>query len=257
MKALFHFRLAPVDAEKLFPQVCRALEYWTEQRSRSRHPRLWRLTDWLNRKGPASEERLRRRRQLRLVLSLVFWALGLFLLVPFLYSPQDLALPGLAGGAAFALSTLLLWRNQRKLLGILGLATGGILTVGTLGSTAVPVSLLYLGAFLLITGIFAFALPKRAKRNRFETPAAQMLQARGALPKGADVHVSFTESAMVIQDENEVPFDLITSVLETEDLFFALFQDRVFPLQKKELTGQKLDHFRAFLEQHTKLVPLN
>lgn len=257
MKALFLFRLAPVDAEKLFPQVCRALEYWTEQRSRSRHPGLWKLTDSFNGKGKAPEERLHRRRQLRLVLSLIFWALGLFLLVPFLYSPKDLVFPGLAGGAAFALSTLLLWRNQRKLLGILGLATGGILTVGTLGSTAVPVSLLYLGAFLLITGIFAFTLPKRAKRNRFETPAVQMLQARASLPEGADVHVSFTEQAMVIQDENEVPFDVITSVLETEDLFFVLFQDRVFPLQKKELADQKLDNFRTFLEKHTKIVPLN
>ena len=127
MKTLFLFRFGSIQPDALLPQVCKALQFCTEQTSRQRFPRLWKLTDLLN--GHKKSGSSASRRKFRLAFSLVLWVLGLLLLVPFLYDPEGLPVLGLTGGAAFALSMLILWKNQRVVLALCGLVTGGILSV--------------------------------------------------------------------------------------------------------------------------------
>lgn len=100
----FSFRLWPLDAERLRPQVRRALEKRTELLSRQQCPRIWALTDRLNRVEQVSSGSLQHRRQLRLILGLVDGALGLFLLLPGLMDPGALPLPLLVGAACFGFS---------------------------------------------------------------------------------------------------------------------------------------------------------
>lgn len=100
----FSFRLSPLDAERLRPQVRRALEKRTELLSRQRCPRIWALTDRLNRVEQVSSGSLQHRRQLRLILGLVDGALSLFLLLPGLMDPGALPLPLLVGAACFGFS---------------------------------------------------------------------------------------------------------------------------------------------------------
>ncbi len=93
----FSFRLSPLDAERLRPQVRRALEKADGAAlPAARCPRIWALTDRLNRVEQVSSGSLQHRRQLRLILGLVDGALGLFLLLQAHGSRRPAA--ALAGG---------------------------------------------------------------------------------------------------------------------------------------------------------------
>ena len=104
MEPTFLFQPTPLDAAALRPQVRRALERRTELLSRQRCPRIWALTDRLNRVEQVSSGSLQLRRQLHLILGLVDGALGLFLLLPGLMDPGALPLPLLVGAACFGFS---------------------------------------------------------------------------------------------------------------------------------------------------------
>lgn len=95
-----HFVFIPTsyDREQLLPQVSRALEKQTELASRQRYPGLWRTTDSLR---SISKGRSRSRLRTR-VMSVVCLILGVFLLVPGLMDPQELAVPLVTGAVAVA-----------------------------------------------------------------------------------------------------------------------------------------------------------
>ena len=104
MEPNFSFRLWPLDAERLRPQIRRALEKRTQLLPRQQCPRTWALTDRPNRVEQVSSGSLQLRRQLHLILGLVDGALGLFLLLPGLMDPGALPLPLLVGAACFGFS---------------------------------------------------------------------------------------------------------------------------------------------------------
>lgn len=136
--AHFVFTPTPYNRETLLPQVSQALEKRTELISRQQNPGLWRITDSL-RAIPTGRPRSRVRTR---VLSVVCLALGVFLFVPGLMEPQELAVPLVAGAAAVLAGIGGLWgsRSHRKnpfdksagilLSGLQSLPEGQMLQVG-------------------------------------------------------------------------------------------------------------------------------
>ena len=85
--------------EDLVYQVSEAIAKRAEIFSRKRYPGLWEKTDRLNEKK-LPEEALLRRRRLRRFYGIICIALGIFLFVPGLMKPSELAVPLFVGAAA-------------------------------------------------------------------------------------------------------------------------------------------------------------
>lgn len=120
METVCTFSITPLD-RALLPQVQTLLAKRVELDSRRRLPKLWALTDRLNRAERAPQAVQVRRRHRRSILGVLYWALGLFLLLPGLMEPQSLLVPLLTGAAAYGAGIAALWRHRRTLLGILSL----------------------------------------------------------------------------------------------------------------------------------------
>lgn len=249
MEPTFSFRLTTMNARYLKPQVRRALEKRTELLSRQRCPRIWALTDRLNRVGQASSEKLQHREKLRLILGLVNGALGLFLLLPGLMDPGALPLPLLVGTACFGFSLGILWRIARHLLGILSAVLSLLLLLCALGNWA------GCGRFLLPAilcgAVGAAALMPWKRRNAFDRAAQKLLEA--AVP--AQATVSFSPAGMVIfqegdgQEPQTIPYADFELVLETKDLLLPVYQNAVTILQKKDLQTGSIPELLEFLSE--------
>ena len=85
--------------EDLFYQISEAVAKRTEIFSRKRYPGLWEKTDALNAKN-LSAPALKRRVRLRRFYGIICIALGIFLFVPGLMNPSELAVPLFVGAAA-------------------------------------------------------------------------------------------------------------------------------------------------------------
>lgn len=250
MEPKFSFRLSPPDADRLRPQVRRALEKRTELLSRQRYSRLWALTDRLSRTERVSADACQRRRKLRLVLGLVDGALGLFLLLPGLMNPGALQVPLLVGTVCFGVSVGILWRAARRLLGVLSAALSLLLLLCALGNWT------GCGRFLLPAvlcgAVGAAALTPWKRRNAFDRAAQQLLET--AVP-AEQTTVSFSPAGMVIsregsvQEPQVVPYGDFELVLETKDLLLPVFQNAVTILQKKDLQAGSVPELLEFLSE--------
>ena len=123
MEKNFLFIMAPVQIPDAREQLSKALEQLTELCSRTRYPRLWKLTDKLNSMPKLPEEKLRFRRIYRSVLGIINWVLGVLLLMTGLMEPEMIILLA-AGAAGYGVGTVILWRRLRKTGGIINLLLG-------------------------------------------------------------------------------------------------------------------------------------
>lgn len=112
----FHFTATSVTAEEkaaFLPQLAWALDKRLELHSRRTMPGVWSVTDRLNRM-PKAPEAVRKRRRVRYrIYGVILLVLGLFLLIPALMEPQELAVP-LVVGALCVVSGILYLRPRRK-----------------------------------------------------------------------------------------------------------------------------------------------
>ncbi len=107
--AKYIFQISPYDTDKLLPQVSKALEKRTEIVSRERYPNLWKHTDKLNTTAQGQTgNRLRTK-----ILSIICLLLGIFLFVPGLMKPEELAMPLLWGAIAIGTGIGGLWRSRK------------------------------------------------------------------------------------------------------------------------------------------------
>lgn len=146
METVCAFSITPLDRALAPPGTKSLLAKRVELDSRRRLPKLWALTDRLNRAERAPQAVQVRRRRRRSILGVLCWALGLFLLLPGLMEPHSLLAPLLTGAAAYGAGIAALWRHRRTLLGILSLLQGALLTFAGANSET-------LGRFLFL-GIF-------------------------------------------------------------------------------------------------------
>ena len=134
-------------------------------------------------------------------------------------------------------------------------------------SKVMPVILLCLGIFLLVPGLLH---PKEMWMALIGGIIGVSAGISGLLPKGQKhikeakrflqntqggdgLQVIFTENTMLLPDQ-EVPYDEISAVLVTEDLYFVLFGNRAVALQKRDLQNPSEHEFHEFLEQNLTVV---
>ena len=248
----FTFQFTALDARHLQPQVRWALEKRTELLSRQRNPRMWKLTDKLNsvEKVPQAVRENRRRR--RRFLGLWNWLLGAVLLIPGLLESRTLLLPLLVGAACWGSGVCILWRNRRRLLGVLSLVKGLILCMGVLGDYAQLHSLLILGIVDVVMGAAAL-LTRKQVQDPFDRAAEQLLAKRNAQEGLAEVRLTFSPEGMFVTrtgDEEEshmVPYAAFEVVLETQELLLPVYENTVTILQKKDLLTGTLPRLQEFL----------
>ncbi|MBQ2896543.1 MAG: YcxB family protein [Oscillospiraceae bacterium] len=101
--ASFVFQFSGYDAGRLLPQLSLALEAGVEADSRNKHSALWKHIDHRRaRSGPPARGK-----------SLLFLAVGIFLLVPGLVRPGELLLCLLAGAASILAGVNGLYQKRR------------------------------------------------------------------------------------------------------------------------------------------------
>lgn len=261
MQPFFSFQITAIDPALLSPQVSRALEKRTELVSRRKYPKMWSLTDKLNRveKAPPAVREARQKR--RTLLGLLDWLFGAFLLIPGSVEPQELLVPLLFGAACFGVGVTVLWRNRRTLLGVLSLAAGVFLGAGALGSMSELGRLLPLGAVCAIIGVAALLTRKGPKQNPFDRAAHQLLESRALCPGADDVRIAFSQDGMVLgygqKDSHTVPYSSFELVLETEDLLLPIYDDSVVILQKKDLLCGAVPELREWLREQVPYADLS
>lgn len=249
MEPNFTFQFTALDAQHLQSQVRWALEKRTELLSRQRNPRMWALTDKLNsvEKVPQAVRENRRRR--RSFLGLWNWLLGAALLPPGLLEPRTLLWPLLVGAACWGSGVCVLWRNRRRLLGVLSLVKGGFLCMGVLGNYVQLHSLLALG--IIDVAVSAAALLLRKRQDPFDR-AAEMLLAKGTAQEGlAEVRLTFSPEGMCItqagEERSRVPYTAFEVVLETQELLLPVCEDTITILQKRDLITGTFPQLQEFL----------
>lgn len=112
----FQFHTTPMTEEEkavFTPQLAMALDKRLELHSRRTMPGLWSATDRLNSLPKAPAAVRRRRRSRYRIYGVLFLAMGLFLLIPSLMEPRELAIP-MVVGALCVVSGVAYLRPRRK-----------------------------------------------------------------------------------------------------------------------------------------------
>ena len=104
----FVFQISPYSDPSLAQQVSGALEKRTELRARAQCPKLWRVTDALNRryegKAVSNGQRIRYR-----FYGILLIVMGVILLVPGIMDPKQLLVPLVAGVVGVLAGIFTLW----------------------------------------------------------------------------------------------------------------------------------------------------
>ena len=255
---LFRFSLSPLAPEEFREEVARALEQYTEARSRAALPGLWRITDKLRKNHPAQASR--QPSKLGWLLAGVCLYLGLVLLVTGLMEPSKMPLGLAVGCFAVVIAAVRLWFSWRKILGWLLLPPAVFFGVAGLAAPAEMTAPLVVGIASLTLSLAAFLTAERAKNDRYIAPADQLLAAWAEVPVG-QVDVVFTEETLEYQSADGVDHgggdtlpcrweDLLCAV-ETERLFFLAFENeaRGILLKKACLYSGSAEEVSAFLTE--------
>ena len=119
---MFVFRLHAYSRPGLTDELEKALEKRTELHSRQKLPRIWRFIDWMNArqrrrdaKRQPKETAMKKRKPLWFrIHGIILILLGIFLLVPGLMSPAELAVPLAAGAVSMVVGFMYLLPWKRK-----------------------------------------------------------------------------------------------------------------------------------------------
>lgn len=254
----FVFSLQPLDADALLPQVCAALNQRLELYSRQKLPGLWKVTDRLSQRKPASQTA--GRRWFRLAMGLLLWVLGLLLLAPGLTDPQQLFVPLVAGAAVFILGQLTVWLYHRTLLGILDLVCGLFLCMSALGNPDQLLGLLWAAVPCLLVSVLVLPTGQRRPLTARESEARDVLTRYQNLPP-CGVQATFDPAGLTISygdgTPSTYPYPSMSFLVETADLLLLFVQDSVLLLPKCGLTSGTLEELRAFLAQRLRYEVLD
>lgn len=255
LEQTFLFQSTPLDPQLLYPQVSRALEKCAELISRQKYPKMWELTDKLNRVEKVPQAVRENRRKRRGFLGLLNWLIGVFLLVPGLMEPQALMLPLIVGAVCFGSGVVTLWNNQRTLLGILGLVEGTALCTGAVTSFDGLGRLLILGITGIVIGLAALVTQKQGKESPFDRQARKLLQVKAAQTGMERMNLSFSAAGMSVGQEggegglHTLEYPSFELVMETEELILPIVRGSMIILQKKDLVTGTIPALREFLSR--------
>ena len=111
----YEFQISPYNNPSYVQQISCALEKRTESISREKHSQMWKITDYFNSKR-ASESVSKKRRFRSRIYGILLIILGVFLLVPGLMEPQELAVPLFAGVFSLLIGLSTLWSSKAQKL---------------------------------------------------------------------------------------------------------------------------------------------
>lgn len=260
MEQTFSFSVTPMDPAVLRPQVRDALEKRNERLSREKYPKLWEATDRLNRVQKVSPAVSARRRRRECVGGVVNWLLGLLLLLPGLMEPSEMVAPLVVGGLGFGLGMGMLFKRKPRLLTMLNLPLGLLLTFGAVANRQELGNFLWLGLVCLVVGIAARLPRRKVRRDPYD-------EAAGVLLEGKDndalrvLRVRFDGDGMTVTQAGTeqgvvVPYDRMEMILETEDLLLVVDGETITTLQKKDLCTGVFTDLREALQQRVQYVGL-
>lgn len=253
MPSEFVFRISPMDATTLMPQVSCALELHNEQVSRCRCPRLWKLVDRLRGVPKAPAEVRRKRRRRRTVLAAIDLILGAFLLIVGLSEPDKLYIALFYSILAATYGTVVLWNNQRTLLAILSMLGGLFWCIIAYGNPAAFGHLLPLGIGAVILSIVCLFTRKRRQVTAYDRAAKRLVTRKYDAQALKQMHFTISDQGVTLgMPENSaepytVPLAHLAYMIETEDLLVPVYAGSVTVLQKRDLVTGTLPDLREFL----------
>lgn len=147
-------------------------------------------------------------------------------------------------------------RNIRyKIYGIAILAMGIFLLVpGLLEPTKLRIPLIT-GVIAVVTGL-ACLWPWRKRSNaRFRKGAIKLLSSLQSFEqtKNAPVLARFAPEGMILPNATVISYSDFNTLIETESIYFLVWNGRVTVLQKRDLIEGTLKDFLFFLEEKTGL----
>ncbi|MGN8969916.1 hypothetical protein [Intestinimonas sp. HCP28S3_D6] len=260
MEQNFVFQVTAPDVDALLPEVSSALEQWMELFSRRKYPKLWALTDRINRWNKAPTARTKRRRQGQ-VQGLVNWIVAMVML-PAAFLTPDSPLLTIIGGVCLGIGVVDLWRYLPKTLGVLSLLAGVFFLMAVLGDPDEMAILIYLAAQYLIVALASLLVRKR--QDPYDRAARKLLRKRNTV-KGLElVRVIFSEEkfslgwkdASKIKSAEEVayPYRDFKQVIETDSVLLIVCCKKVLFLQKNDLLEGTLPELRSFLRERVLYV---
>ena len=250
----FVFEVTTID-DRLAPQLSRVLRYCADFSSRQKLPVLWEFTDRLNRIPKADSEILERRRRREGMWGIVLWGLSLFLLVPSVMDPSELAAPLVLSVLGFFLGCIAMRSRKRKLLGGLNLAMGIFLCLGAFLEYTHLKALLIPGILCLAVALWALAAKQtHRKESAFDRQARELIRQRRTVADMERMRVIFSDEGMVLSDGTETGaqcfvYDEFLFVGETEALLVPVCGQRAVVLQTKDLCSGSLEELRMFLQE--------
>lgn len=254
MEPEFVFEVTTID-DRLAPQLSRVLRYCADFSSRQKLPVLWEFTDRLNRIPKADPEILERRRRREGMWGIALWGLSLFLLVPSVMDPSELAAPLVLSVLGFFLGCIAMRSRKRKLLGGLNLAMGIFLCLGAFLEYTHLKELLIPGILCLAVALWALAAKQiHRKESAFDRQARELIRQRRTVADMERMRVIFSDEGMVLSDGTETGaqcfvYDEFLFVGETEELLVPVCGQRAVVLQTKDLCSGSLEELRMFLQE--------
>lgn len=254
MEPEFVFEVTTID-DRLAPQLSRVLRYCADFSSRQKLPVLWEFTDRLNRIPKAAPEILEKRRRREGMWGIVLWGLSLFLLVPSVMGPSELAAPLVLSVLGFFLGCIAMRSRKRKLLGGLNLAMGIFLCLGAFLEYTHLKALLIPGILCLAVALWALAAKQtHRKESAFDRQARELIRQRRTVADMERMRVIFSDEGMVLSDGTETGaqrfvYDEFLFVGETEELLVPVCGQRAVVLQTKDLCSGSLEELRMFLQE--------
>lgn len=254
MEPEFVFEVTTID-DRLAPQLSRVLRYCADFSSRQKLPVLWEFTDRLNRIPKADPEILERRRRREGMWGIALWGLSLFLLVPSVMDPSELAAPLVLSVLGFFLGCIAMRSRKRKLLGGLNLAMGIFLCLGAFLEYTHLKALLIPGILCLAVALWALAAKQtHRKESVFDRQARELIRQRRTVADMERMRVIFSDEGMVLSDGTETGaqcfvYDEFLFVGETEELLVPVCGQRAVVLQTKDLCSGSLEELRMFLQE--------
>lgn len=262
----YRFVLQALPAEEpALRQVSKGLERLTEARSREKMPGVWKVTDWLNSAQEGRPPISSVRRNFRRVMALLCWLLGVFALIPALTAPGELLSVLIAGAAAFGVGTGMLWALLPRTLGVLSLLVALPLLMGSLGSPEVLGNLLGFGILMLLLGLAVLASRLIRRESPYDRAARELvLHARDFMPdidsfwflpdgitatRETDASQEETPEEIKVPPESLLSYDKVERVVETEDYWILVIDQKAVLLQKRELAKDP-ETFPDFLQEH-------
>lgn len=259
MEQNFVFQVTAPDVDALLPEVSSALEQWMELVSRRKYPKLWALTDRINRWNKAPTARTKRRRQGQ-VQGLVNWIVAMVVL-PVAFLTPDSPLLVVVGGLCLGIGVVELWRYLPKTLGILSLLAGAFFLMTALGDPDEMAVLVYLAAQYLIVALASLLVRKR--QDPYDRAARNLLRKRNAV-KGLELarfifseekfSLGWKDASKTKPADEAAYYRDVQQVIEAESILLIVCCKKVLFLQKKDLLEGTIPELRAFLRERVPYV---